>query len=81
MYFDQRAIVKLHVDLDGSTSDPSSGPSARQEARRLQMAIASVANEGTTEPRLRHLIAEATAFLASQPRESVSSASSRTPYC
>lgn len=69
-HFDQRAIVKLHVDLDGSSSDSlSSGASARQEARRLQMAIASIANEGTTEPRLRQLIAEATAFLATQPRE------------
>lgn len=74
-HFDQRAIVKLHVDLDGSSSDSlSSGASARQEARRLQMAIASIANEGTTEPRLRQLIAEATAFLATQPRELVSRA-------
>jgi hypothetical protein len=47
-----------------------------QEARRLQAAIASVANEGTTEPRLRQLIAEGTAFLTTQPRELVSASSS-----
>jgi hypothetical protein len=73
-YFDQQTTVKLHVDLDSSSSDSSS--SAIQEARRLQAAIASVANEGTTEPRLRQLIAEGTAFLTSQPRELVSKASS-----
>jgi pantothenate synthetase len=75
-HFDQRAIVRLHVDLESSSSDVSLDPTARQEARRLQMAIANVANEGTTEPRLRQLIADATAFLATQPRELVSSPSS-----
>ena len=76
LQFDQRTIVKLHVDLDGSTA-PDSPAAAKQEARRLQEAIANVANEGTTEPRLRQLIAEGTTFLATQPRELVRSISSR----
>jgi hypothetical protein len=68
-------MVKLHVDLDSSTSEPES--SSLAEARQIQMRIANVANEGTTEPRLRQLIADGSAFLLTQPREMVSSASSK----
>lgn len=41
------------------------------EALRLQQAIASVADEGTTEPRLRQLIQECKTFLHGQPRHMV----------
>ncbi|KAF8882123.1 hypothetical protein BD779DRAFT_1675106 [Infundibulicybe gibba] len=72
--FDQRTVTKLHVDVDNARSSPSPSikatcpTAAEQEARRLQEAIASIANEGTTEPRLRQLIAECRTFLSSQPR-------------
>ncbi|KAF9456318.1 hypothetical protein BDZ94DRAFT_1177982 [Collybia nuda] len=66
-HFDQRTVVKLHVDMDTVVS--TCPTSAQQEARRLQEAIANVANEGTTEARLRQLIADATEFLATQPRD------------
>jgi hypothetical protein len=68
-HFDPRAVTKLHVDMD--TVVATCLTSAQQEARRLQEAIANVANEGTTEARLRQLIADATAFLATQPRDKV----------
>ncbi|KAF5366817.1 hypothetical protein D9758_006554 [Tetrapyrgos nigripes] len=62
--FDIRTIVKLHVDVDGCGA---SAP-AYAEARRLQREIAQVANEGTTEPKLRQLISECKTFLHSQDR-------------
>lgn len=77
VHFEARSVIKLHIDVDSARSSPSSASqaiptgAAEQEARRLQEAIASVANEGTTEPRLRQLIAECKTFLSSQPRHLV----------
>lgn len=77
--FEHGSFLKLHVDVDnvrsslGTTSQPPppSPTVTEQEARRLQEAIASVANKGSTEPSLRHLIAECKTFLAEQPRHLV----------
>ncbi|THV03525.1 hypothetical protein K435DRAFT_651062 [Dendrothele bispora CBS 962.96] len=64
--FDVRSAVKLHVDVDGCGAAQSA---TYAQARRLQRAIADVANEGATEPRLRQLLAECKTFLQSQSRE------------
>ncbi|KAF8628299.1 hypothetical protein AX17_006002 [Amanita inopinata Kibby_2008] len=69
--FDQRTCFKLHVDMDNGRKSPAKAScptAAEQEARRLQEAIATVANEGSTESNLRQLIADCRAFLQSQPR-------------
>jgi hypothetical protein len=70
--FEAKDFVKLRIDVDSARSSPRANIAAEGEARRLQESIASVANAGTTEARLRQLIEEARAFLASQPRELVS---------
>lgn len=77
-HFDQRTVVKLHIDFDnvrglqgGSPVRASCPTAAESEARRLQEAIANVANTGTTEAELRKLIGEATIFLSTQPRDQV----------
>lgn len=63
--------------MDGDRSSPRIRPSPQptsateQEARRLQEAITSITNEGTTEARLRQLIAECKTFLSGQPRQLV----------
>jgi len=79
--FDASGFIKIHIDVDNVRSSPraiKAGPTssspAEDEARRLQEAIASVANAGTTEARLRQLIEEGRTFLASQPRTLVSNA-------
>ncbi|TFK67212.1 hypothetical protein BDN72DRAFT_112218 [Pluteus cervinus] len=70
--FTQQSVTKLHVDVESerSSSSPRSQPlsTSDQEARKLQEAITSITNEGTTEARLRQLIAECKTFLAGQPR-------------
>ncbi|RDB25733.1 hypothetical protein Hypma_006088 [Hypsizygus marmoreus] len=75
-HFDRRSLVKLHIDVENTRGQQGGSPPratcltpADAEARRIQEAFASVANEGTTEPRLRQLIGEATTFLSAQPRE------------
>ena len=53
--------------------DEQSRGAESYEALRLQQAIASVADEGTTEPRLRQLIQECKTFLNGKPRHMVRS--------
>ena len=72
--FDKQSCTTLRVDLDVVGDEQSRGTSAEfYEALRLQQAIASVADEGTTEPRLRQLIQECKTFLNGKPRHMVCS--------
>lgn len=72
--FDKQSCTTLRVDLDVVGDEQSRGTSAEShEALRLQQAIASVADEGTTEPRLRQLIQECKTFLNGKPRHMVRS--------
>ncbi|KAF8654996.1 hypothetical protein AX16_003300 [Volvariella volvacea WC 439] len=65
--FQPQSIVKLFL---GEYTDTPLGLSADQkEARRLQEEITSITNEGSTETRLRQLIAECKEFLSSKPRD------------
>ncbi|KAK0443117.1 uncharacterized protein EV420DRAFT_1278094 [Desarmillaria tabescens] len=72
--FEPQGFVKLHIDVDdvrSSSHSPERPPSASPaelEARRLQEAIANIANEGSTEASLRQLIQDCKSFLAGQPR-------------
>ncbi|KAK0216838.1 hypothetical protein IW262DRAFT_1276481 [Armillaria fumosa] len=72
--FEPQGFVKLHIDVDdvrSSSHSPERPPStspAELEARRLQEAIANIANEGSTEASLRQLIQDCKSFLAGQPR-------------
>ncbi|KAF8154549.1 hypothetical protein B0H34DRAFT_660395 [Crassisporium funariophilum] len=67
--FEKHFCIKLHLDVDGIPPERLGTVNAdTQEAQRLQQAIASVADEGTTEPRLRQLIQECKTFLHGQPR-------------
>ena len=69
MDFQPQSIVKLFL---GEYTDTPLGLSADQkEARRLQEEITSITNEGSTETRLRQLIAECKEFLSSKPRDLV----------
>ncbi|KAL0958969.1 hypothetical protein HGRIS_014281 [Hohenbuehelia grisea] len=71
-HFDELSIVKLHLDLDNvQLVQHVPGPvtvSAEQDARRLQEAIANVANQGASEQHLRQLIDDCRSFLAAQSR-------------
>ena len=70
--FDTRSCITLRVDFDVVADDQSRTASTDfYEALRLQQAIASVADEGTTEPRLRQLIQECKTFLNGKPRHMV----------
>ncbi|KAJ8503089.1 hypothetical protein ONZ45_g11157 [Pleurotus djamor] len=74
--FGSESIIKLHIDLDnirplnnGSAPEAPS-QSADHEARRLQEAIADIANRGASEQHLRNVIDECRTFLSGQPRSS-----------
>ena len=70
--FDKHSCITLRVDLDLVSDEQSRGtPAESYEALRLQQAIASVADEGTTEPRLRQLIQDCKTFLNGKPRHMV----------
>ena len=70
--FDKHSCITLRVDLDAVADEQSRATSAdTYEALRLQQAIANVADEGTTEPRLRQLIQECKTFLNGKPRHMV----------
>ncbi|KAF8815564.1 hypothetical protein BYT27DRAFT_6678592 [Phlegmacium glaucopus] len=67
--FDKHSCITLRVDSDLVADEQSRAtPTETHEALRLQQAIASVADEGTTEPRLRQLIQECKTFLNGKPR-------------
>ncbi|PFH48812.1 hypothetical protein AMATHDRAFT_76526 [Amanita thiersii Skay4041] len=67
--YDIRSCVKLHVDLESGSPVRASCPTpGEQEARRLQEAITNVANEGSSEPNVRQLIADCRVFLQGHPR-------------
>ncbi|KAF9473174.1 hypothetical protein BDN70DRAFT_817650 [Pholiota conissans] len=69
--FEHGSCIRLHVDLDLAQGEPSSvDAAALQEARRFKHALASIAETGATEPRLRQLIQDGNNFLNSQPRNS-----------
>ncbi|KAF8066665.1 hypothetical protein FPV67DRAFT_1417292 [Lyophyllum atratum] len=72
--FDQRSMIKLHIDLDSANIPPrATCPTAAEaEAKRLHEAIANVANAGTTEQRLRQLISDTTTFLSLHSRDQFS---------
>ncbi|TFK36274.1 hypothetical protein BDQ12DRAFT_610198 [Crucibulum laeve] len=61
--FSRSEVRRLHVDLDSVKATPEA-----LEAKRLQAAIAKIANEGSSEQNLRQFIQEGKAFLTSQPR-------------
>lgn len=67
--------VKLHVDLDANNTTKGSPPptttdaATLQEGRRLQEAIASLANQGTSEAGLCQLIADCRSFLSARSRQ------------
>ena len=65
--FEKHSCITLRVDIDVDEQTRAS-PAETYEALRLQQAIASVADEGTTEPRLRQLIQECKTFLNGKPR-------------
>ena len=70
--FDKNSCITLRVDFDAVADEQvRATPSDSSEALRLQQAIASVADEGTTEPRLRQLIQECKTFLNGKPRHMV----------
>ena len=71
--FDKISSITLCVDLDLSDEQSRASPGETYEALRLQQAIANVADEGTTEPRLRQLIRECKTFLNGKPRRMVRS--------
>ncbi|GLB40952.1 putative ring finger domain containing protein [Lyophyllum shimeji] len=73
-HFDQRSIIKLHIDYDSGSSPRRATclTAAETEAKRLKEAIADVANAGTTEHNLRQLISETTTFLSLHPRDQFS---------
>ncbi|KAF9447362.1 hypothetical protein P691DRAFT_671645 [Macrolepiota fuliginosa MF-IS2] len=69
--FEPHSVVRLHIDVEQRSSPKAPPPrptAAEQEARRLQDAIANVANTGSSEPNLRSLIGEGRKFLSNQPR-------------
>ncbi|KAJ7581755.1 hypothetical protein C8J56DRAFT_1006019 [Mycena floridula] len=68
--FNLGSHVKLHVDVDSKSPanqqhHTKAEPNVEAEARRLQDAIATVANQGSSEAGLCRLIAECRAFLTS----------------
>jgi hypothetical protein len=72
--FDKHSCITLRVDFEVVVDEQSRAtPTESFEALRLQQAIASVADEGTTEPRLRQLIQDCKTFLNGKPRHMVRS--------
>ncbi|KAK0440282.1 hypothetical protein EV421DRAFT_1712555 [Armillaria borealis] len=69
--FEPQGFVKLHIDVDDVRSSSHFPRTTTQCARRLQEAIANIANEGSTEASLRQLIQDCKSFLAGQPRNLV----------
>ncbi|KXN89176.1 hypothetical protein AN958_06103 [Leucoagaricus sp. SymC.cos] len=66
-------VVKLHLDVDGTSrgspsSPPLSATQAEQEAKRFHSLFAEVANNGSSEGKLRSIIDDCRKFLVSQPR-------------
>lgn len=68
-HFDQRTVVKLHIDFD--TAVATCHTPEQEEAQRLHTAIVAVANKGTTEHELRQLITEVGTFLGTQSQDIV----------
>ncbi|KAJ7769681.1 hypothetical protein DFH07DRAFT_735917 [Mycena maculata] len=66
--FQERHMIKLHVDLDSIRAPSTEGmpvpDNAEESARQLQKRITGVANEGATEIQTTQLTEECRAFLA-----------------
>ncbi|KAF5339824.1 hypothetical protein D9611_009142 [Ephemerocybe angulata] len=71
-YFDSRATIKLHLDLDAVRSSPAPNSnvtlSDEEDARRLREEIDNITTTGCTESQVRRLLADGKTFLHSLPK-------------
>ncbi|TEB30924.1 hypothetical protein FA13DRAFT_1630185 [Coprinellus micaceus] len=71
-YFDSRATIKLHLDLDTvkplSPSSNATDLDHDEDARRLRDAINRVTKEGCSESQIRQLIQDGNKFFQRAPK-------------
>lgn len=75
-YFDPKAIVKLHLDLDNVQASPKGtnakiSPEDIDAAQDLHQRISNIAEQGSSETQVRGLISDVKKFLQDKPRGSV----------
>ncbi|RXW16616.1 hypothetical protein EST38_g9237 [Candolleomyces aberdarensis] len=74
-YFDPKAVVKLHLDLDSVQASPKGNnakisPEDLDAAQDLHQRVSNIAEQGSSETQVRALISDVKKFLQDKPRSS-----------